>query len=159
MTVRGGPTGSRCSTPLRGLAAISVLLVHTAIFSGAFDDRYYGRFLAHLDIGVPFFFLLSAFLLYRPVRRGARARAPRAPGSATTASGGSSASSPPTGLSSRVAAIVPGMAGAFSGNWWVYYGLLQNYPVYEADRHLRRRPLPLRDPDRLDAFRSRCSST
>ena len=31
-----------------------------------------------------------------------------------------------------VAAIVPGMAGIFSGNWWVYYGLLQNYPIYEA---------------------------
>ena len=30
-----------------------------------------------------------------------------------------------------ISAIVPGMAGAFSGNWWVYYGLLQNFPVYE----------------------------
>ena len=52
--------------PLRVLAAISILLVHTTIFSGAFDDPGYGRLLAHLDIGVSFFFLLSAFLLYRP---------------------------------------------------------------------------------------------
>ncbi len=32
-----------------------------------------------------------------------------------------------------VAAIVPGFAGAFSGNWWAYYGLLQNYPVYTPE--------------------------
>ena len=83
---------------LRALAAISVLLVHTALFSGAFDDRVYGRFLAHLDIGVPFFFLLSAFLLYRPFVE-ARVRGRLALRSAPTASAGSSASSPPTGLS------------------------------------------------------------
>jgi peptidoglycan/LPS O-acetylase OafA/YrhL len=32
-----------------------------------------------------------------------------------------------------VAAIVPGMYGAFTDNWWAYYGLLQNYPLYTAE--------------------------
>ena len=52
--------------PLRALAAISVLLVHAAILSGGFDYRFKELF-GHLDIGVPFFFLLSGFLLYRPM--------------------------------------------------------------------------------------------
>jgi peptidoglycan/LPS O-acetylase OafA/YrhL len=114
---------------LRALAAISILLVHTAIFTGAFDDPVYGQFVAHLDIGVPFFFLLSAFLLYRPF--------------VASRVGETSATAFPTYARRRFlrivpaywfvltfAAIVPGLAGAFSGNWWVYYGLLQNYPVY-----------------------------
>ena len=116
--------------PLRGLAAISVLLIHTSLFSFVLDDPVFGRLLAHLDIGVPFFFLLSAFLLYRPFLE-------------ARVSGTKRASF--TGYGKRrfvriapaywavltISAIVPGMAGAFSGNWWVYYGLLQNFPVYE----------------------------
>lgn len=51
---------------LRALAAVSILLVHTAIFTNGFANHWYGPFVAHLDLGVPFFFLLSAFLLYRP---------------------------------------------------------------------------------------------
>lgn len=116
--------------PLRALAAISILLVHTAYFSGAQLEAGYGRFLAYLDIGVPFFFLLSAFLLYRPFvvarvqdeertpfREYAKRRFVRI--------------APAYWAALTIAAIVPGMAGAFSGNWWVYYGLLQSFPVYE----------------------------
>ena len=51
---------------LRGLAAISIVFVHVGIFTNAFTDTWHGRLVSHLDIGVPFFFLLSAFLLYRP---------------------------------------------------------------------------------------------
>jgi peptidoglycan/LPS O-acetylase OafA/YrhL len=116
--------------PLRGLAAISVLLVHTAIFSDALDDPVYGRLLSHLDIGVPFFFLLSAFLLYRPF---VEARVSGTERTRFTAYGTRRffRIAPAYWAALTVAAIVPGMAGAFSGNWWVYYGLLQNYPVYE----------------------------
>ena len=126
-----GPHRFPLLDPLRALAAISVLLVHTAIFTGAFDDRYYGRFLAHLDIGVPFFFLLSAFLLYRPF---VEARVTGTPRTRFRDYGKRRFVRifPAYWAALTVAAIVPGMAGAFSGNWWVYYGLLQNYPVYEA---------------------------
>ena len=33
-----------------------------------------------------------------------------------------------------VAAIVPGFYGAFTGNWWVYYGLLQSFPIVNSPR-------------------------
>jgi peptidoglycan/LPS O-acetylase OafA/YrhL len=80
---------------------------------------------------VPFFFLLSGFLLYRPfvaarvlgardtrIRDYARRRFLRV--------------MPAYWLALTVLTIFPGLYGAFTGNWWVYYGLLQNYPVYEV---------------------------
>src|SRR3954453_16097431 len=54
---------------LRALAALSVLLYH-ALFK-AYLARHPGSplapFAAHLDVGVSVFFLISAFLLYRPM--------------------------------------------------------------------------------------------
>ncbi len=116
--------------PLRAFAAISILVVHTATLSRAFTEPGYGRFLAHLDIGVPFFFLLSAFLLYRPFV------AARVDGTDRTpfreyAKRRFVRIFPAYWAVLTIAAIVPGMAGAFSGNWWVYYGLLQSFPVYD----------------------------
>jgi peptidoglycan/LPS O-acetylase OafA/YrhL len=135
VTLSDGPEAPRLHRfplldPLRGLAAISVLLVHTGIFSDALDDPGYGRLLAHLDIGVPFFFLLSAFLLYRPF---VEARIAGTERTSFTDYGKRRfvRIAPAYWAVLTIAAIVPGMAGAFSGNWWVYYGLLQNYPVYE----------------------------
>ncbi|MCB0876812.1 MAG: acyltransferase [Solirubrobacterales bacterium] len=117
---------------LRGLAAISILLVHVAIFTDGFGDDAVGRIVAHLDIGVPFFFLLSAFLLYRPFV--ASRREHRARGRFDTyAERRFLRIAPAYWAVLTIAAVVPGMAGAFSGNWWVYYGLLQNYPVYTPD--------------------------
>ena len=116
--------------PLRAIAAISILVVHTSYFTGENFADGYGRFLAHLDIGVPFFFLLSAFLLYRPfvvARVADRERTPFR----EYAKRRFVRIAPPYWVALTVAAIVPGLAGAFSGNWWVYYGLLQSFPVYE----------------------------
>lgn len=116
---------------LRGLAAISILLLHVAIFSGGLEP-WYGRFLAHLDIGVPLFFLLSAFLLYRPFLL-ARIEGDKRPGLLDYARRRFVRIAPAYWVVLSLAAIVPGMAGAFSGNWWVYYGLLQNYPIYTPE--------------------------
>jgi peptidoglycan/LPS O-acetylase OafA/YrhL len=117
---------------LRALAAIAILVVHVAIFSHVFEGAFYRRLVAHLDIGVTLFFLLSGFLLYRPmlaarvlgaprsrVRDYARRRVLRI--------------APAYWLALTVLAIFPGLYGVFSGNWWVYYGLLQNYPVFTID--------------------------
>src|SRR5438270_3474110 len=54
---------------LRALAALGVVLYH-ALFK-AYLARHPGNplvpFAAHLDVGVSVFFLISAFLLYRPI--------------------------------------------------------------------------------------------
>lgn len=115
---------------LRGLAAISILFVHVGIFTGAFSDTWHGRLVSHLDIGVPFFFLLSAFLLYRPFVA-ARARDGGRPAFSGYARRRFLRIAPAYWTALTITAIVPGMAGTFSDNWWVYYGLLQNYPIYE----------------------------
>ena len=113
---------------LRAFAALAIVLVHVAIFSFS-SDAWFWPIVAHFDMGVPFFFLLSGFLLYRPfvaarilgarqtrVRDYTRRRFLRI--------------APAYWLALTALTIFPGLYGAFSGNWWVYYGLLQNYPVY-----------------------------
>src|SRR4051794_31038841 len=54
---------------LRALAALSVLLYHGAFkaYLGEQPDSPLAPFAAHLDVGVSVFFLISAFLLYRPM--------------------------------------------------------------------------------------------
>ena len=118
--------------PLRGFAALSILVVHVAIFTGGFSDTWHGRIVSHLDIGVPFFFLLSAFLLYRPFVASRREDADR-PAFSGYAKRRFLRIAPAYWAVLVISAVVPGMAGIFSGNWWVYFGLLQNYPVYTAE--------------------------
>lgn len=49
----------------RGLAALAVVAFHAAQLSGR--DTVVGRALIHLDVGVTVFFLLTGFLLFRPM--------------------------------------------------------------------------------------------
>lgn len=51
---------------LRAIAAVSVLLLHTAWDSGFTLRSPLGIYTSRLDIGVSVFFLISGFLLYRP---------------------------------------------------------------------------------------------
>ena len=51
---------------LRAIAVLTVVLVHVAFFGEAIGPSLGGRLLAHLNIGVTIFFLISGFLLYRP---------------------------------------------------------------------------------------------
>ncbi|MFN8164246.1 MAG: acyltransferase family protein [Solirubrobacterales bacterium] len=120
---------------LRGIAALSILVVHVALFTVFMDGPVYsvvGAFLAHLNVGVPFFFLLSAFLLYRPFVAARVADRDR-PGFSGYARRRFLRIAPAYWAALTITAIVPGMAGAFSGNWWVYYGLLQNFPIYAKE--------------------------
>ena len=66
-----------CFNGLRAIAALLVVFHHTA-FTTAFELRgvrvpftdhvlSVGRYFAHMDIGVEIFFLISGFLLYRPM--------------------------------------------------------------------------------------------
>jgi len=52
---------------LRAVAALAVFAHHVGFASGATFNSRLGGLLARLDIGVPVFFALSGFLLFRPV--------------------------------------------------------------------------------------------
>lgn len=60
------PRHFACFDGLRAIAAISVLLLHTAWVSGFTERSSWGIYTARLEIGVAVFFLISGFLLYRP---------------------------------------------------------------------------------------------
>jgi peptidoglycan/LPS O-acetylase OafA/YrhL len=51
---------------LRAIAAVSILLLHTAFVSGFTSRSSLGIYSSRLEIGVSVFFLISGFLLYRP---------------------------------------------------------------------------------------------
>ena len=49
------------------MAALAVFFHHVGFWSSATFDSSLGGYLARLDIGVPVFFMLSGFLMFRPV--------------------------------------------------------------------------------------------
>lgn len=65
------PGGSRpahfpCFDGLRAIAALTVVLTHVSFIATVNKVRWFGPYLARMDIGVAVFFLISGFLLYRP---------------------------------------------------------------------------------------------
>jgi peptidoglycan/LPS O-acetylase OafA/YrhL len=60
------PRHFECFDGLRAIAAVSVLLLHTAWTSGFTSRSSLGIYTSRLEIGVSVFFLISGFLLYRP---------------------------------------------------------------------------------------------
>lgn len=52
--------------PLRAVAALCIVVTHTAAFSNFNSLNFVGAWTARLDCGVAIFFVLSGFLLYRP---------------------------------------------------------------------------------------------
>ena len=55
-----------CFDGFRAIAACSVLVTHVAFLSGFTNRSRLGALTARMDVGVPVFFLISGFLLYRP---------------------------------------------------------------------------------------------
>ncbi|ADG80648.1 Acyltransferase 3 OS=Tsukamurella paurometabola (strain ATCC 8368 / DSM / CCUG 35730 / CIP 100753/ JCM 10117 / KCTC 9821 / NBRC 16120 / NCIMB 702349 /NCTC 13040) OX=521096 GN=Tpau_4078 PE=4 SV=1 [Tsukamurella paurometabola] len=53
-------------TGLRAIAAAAVCLTHAAFSTGHYTDDFAGHLWARFEIGVPIFFALSGFLLFRP---------------------------------------------------------------------------------------------
>jgi peptidoglycan/LPS O-acetylase OafA/YrhL len=107
-------------TALRGIAVLAVITFHVASLTGAVNRSFTGRLAALLgSVGPIVFFVLSGFLLLRPfiagepsLRRYARRRCLRI--------------LPPYWTALTLLALFPGVVGVFSGDWWRFYGLVQN---------------------------------
>jgi peptidoglycan/LPS O-acetylase OafA/YrhL len=112
---------------LRAVAALSVLLYHAGYYSRANEgDAGLSPYLSRLNVGVAVFFVISGFLLYRPLlaarlgdgppvalRDYFRRRVLRIV--------------PAYWVALTVLAVYPGLPDMFSGRWWVYYGFGQDY--------------------------------
>lgn len=115
---------------VRAIAALSVLVFHVAQVTGTGESRSWGAYLMRLNVGVTLFFVISAFLLYRPfvaarlgvgppvsVRRYLRSRALRI--------------LPAYWFALAVLMLVPGaLVGVDARHWWIYFGFLQVYDVH-----------------------------
>jgi peptidoglycan/LPS O-acetylase OafA/YrhL len=63
-------------TGLRAVAALLIVATHSAYGTGQLSNGYLGTLYARLEVGVPIFFVLSGFLLFRPWVRAAAAGVP-----------------------------------------------------------------------------------
>jgi peptidoglycan/LPS O-acetylase OafA/YrhL len=110
---------------LRGVAAIAIVVGHAWFFTGGFGGfttSLPNRIVVRWDGVVAVFFMLSAFLLYRPMiaHRAGGADAPRV---------GDYARRrflrlyPAYWVALTALAIFPGLFGVFSHNWWAFYSL------------------------------------
>ena len=115
------------SDGVRGLAAAAVVVVHSWLFAGGFGDATSGldnRLVVRLDSMVAIFFLLSAFLLYRPMIAH-RGGGPESPAVGDFARRRFLRIYPVYWVALTALAIFPGVYGVFSGEWWRFYGLIQ----------------------------------
>lgn len=113
---------------MRAIAALSVVAVHVAIFTAITAHSDVAAPLIHLNVGVTIFFLVSGFLLYRPYVAARHSGAPT-PRLATYARRRVLRIVPAYWVALTLLALVFGLPGVFSQDWWAYYGFLQIYPV------------------------------
>jgi peptidoglycan/LPS O-acetylase OafA/YrhL len=112
---------------LRALAALSVLVFHASL--STFADVGNGAltpYVARLNIGVAVFFVISGFLLYRPMLAARTGRGPR--GSVRAyASRRLLRIVPAYWVALTLLSAWPGLLGVRGIHWWIYYGFLQGY--------------------------------
>lgn len=111
---------------LRGAAALAVVGNHLGFHSGAEGHFALGGFLAHLNIGVTLFFLLSGFLLYRPYAR-AVVGEEEPPRISTYAWNRILRIVPAYWVALSVLALAGLVEGVWSPRWWIYYGFAQSF--------------------------------
>jgi peptidoglycan/LPS O-acetylase OafA/YrhL len=109
---------------VRGIAAIGVLVVHSWIFAGTFESELANRFIVRLDTMVAIFFLLSAFLLYRPMIAFV-AGGPGAPQVGDYAKRRFLRIFPAYWVALTFLALFVGVNGVFSDKWWAFYSLTE----------------------------------
>ena len=110
---------------MRAIAALLIVAYHIAVLSGAAGYGWARDFTYHLNVGVPIFFAISGFVLYRPflaARHGAPGRSV-----GRYARNRFLRIAPAYWVAITLAAIYPQFSGIFTGDWWWYFGLLQAY--------------------------------
>jgi peptidoglycan/LPS O-acetylase OafA/YrhL len=124
------------SDGIRGIAAVAVLVVHSWLFAGGFGGftgSLANRAVVRLDAMVAIFFMLSAFLLYRPMIAH-RGGGPSSPSVADYARRRFLRIYPPFWVVLTALAIFPGLFGVFGGHWWAFYSLgFYLHPYYAAN--------------------------
>jgi peptidoglycan/LPS O-acetylase OafA/YrhL len=61
-----GPDRVASLTGIRAVAALLVVATHAAYTTGKYIEGYFGLVCSRMEMGVPIFFVLSGFLLFRP---------------------------------------------------------------------------------------------
>jgi peptidoglycan/LPS O-acetylase OafA/YrhL len=110
---------------LRGVAAIAIIVGHAWFFTGGFGgftSSLPNRIVVRWDGVVAIFFMLSAFLLYRPMIAH-RTGGPAAPRTSDYARRRFIRLYPAYWVALTALAIFPGLYGVFSHNWWAFYSL------------------------------------
>jgi peptidoglycan/LPS O-acetylase OafA/YrhL len=112
---------------LRGIAVLCIIAYHVTSITGLFNRPVIGDLFAVLgNQALIFFFVISAFLLYRPYVSAHRAGRPR-PSTRRYLRRRALRIVPAYWTALTVLAIYPGIVGVFTGDWWRYYGFLQAY--------------------------------
>jgi peptidoglycan/LPS O-acetylase OafA/YrhL len=119
---------------LRGVPAIAILIGHAWYFNGGFGgftESIPNRGMVRMDGLVALFFLLSGFLLYRPMiaHRTKGAGAPRV---ADYAKRRFLRLYPAYWVVLVILAIVPGLYGVFGPDWWKFFTLTDFFDLHNA---------------------------
>jgi peptidoglycan/LPS O-acetylase OafA/YrhL len=110
---------------LRAIAAGSIVITHVAAITSFNYGNPLGAYTARLNMGVAFFFVISGFLLYRPFLAARFAGRP-APRIRDYARRRVLRIFPAYWVALTILAATVGLCGVFTGDWWIYYLLLQN---------------------------------
>jgi peptidoglycan/LPS O-acetylase OafA/YrhL len=110
---------------LRAIASIAVLLFHSVNSSNAHETAWWGRFTEALNAGVPVFFALSGFLLYRPFV-GARLSGRPAPNVKTYFKRRFLRIFPAYWVALITLGLLLGVQ-VFTSDWWKFFALAQVY--------------------------------
>ena len=111
---------------VRGIAVLMVVVVHGGYISGAAHGAWYGDLIARLEFCLPIFFLVSAFLLYRPFVA-ARVHGRQAPSTRRFLRARALRILPAYWLALTLLTLYPGLPQLWSDHWWAYYGFLSVY--------------------------------
>lgn len=110
---------------MRGIPAIAIIVGHAWFFTGGFGgftESLPNRAMVRMDGLVALFFLLSAFLLYRPMIAH-RTGGPPPPRTGDYTRRRFLRLYPAYWVALTAFAVFVGVEGAFSDNWWAFYSL------------------------------------